>query len=218
MCRLGVDRGRTGMDSRSTGPVTLKQVLRPESPRRHGARMASRAVYCASPFSVGYLPRRYPFAREPPELLLLAVLPPKRRTALRYPSSSATPMGDLTSRRIRYDPHGYPHAPRRTRSEESTQDWTDKTCGKSGTNVRLRESPFGNALDPACVFSAGWIGRFAHRNGAKTNAPPRAGSCRTRAPPFDGLALLGDPQIGGPVAETTNPELRFILRRVKKDG
>src|SRR3954469_23662498 len=45
--------------------------------------------------------------------------------------------------------------------------------------------------------------------------PLRAGPCRTRTPPFDGLALLGDPQIGGSSNETTIPDLRFILPRVK---
>src|SRR4051812_149584 len=69
---------------------------------------------------------------------------------------------------------------------------------------------------PRAPFDAHWTGRFAHRIDTAVNATPlRAGSCRTRTPPFDGLALLGDPQIGGPSNETTIPDLRFNLPRVK---
>jgi hypothetical protein len=52
--------------------------------------------------------------------------------------------------------------------------------------------------------------------GSVTSACRTSRALSSPAPPYGGLALLGDPQIyGDPVAGITNPDLRFIFTRVK---
>ena len=98
------------------------------------------------------------------------------------------------------------------------------TC-VSGLRASLRSA---TPSIPRAMFIARWTGRFAHHQLAGINPPSdephrpsRRPSSVTRAraaPRYRGLALLGDPQIGGSSNETTIPDLRFILPRVKMEG
>lgn len=161
--RLGVDSRPTSTHSIHTKhrACDLGQVLRPESPRRTARRLsASRVrftlVLLLSPSALK-LPRRCPRRpRAPPELPRFSgAAPNTRRHRTQISPSSATPMGDLTSRPVR--------APRTTRTGRTPREPDLKNPHRIGPIRRAehpehfrvpnpRESPFGNALDPACGF------------------------------------------------------------------
>ena len=95
-----------------------------------------------------------------------------------HPSSSATSTGDLTSRLIRVPGRAVTRAPRGESDLKNPHRIGPIRRAKGGrlaTTVRphragVRESPFGNALDPSNDTIARRIGRFAHCPGTVNRA------------------------------------------------